>query len=181
MNTEKIMNTETQVKTDEKNNSVKFCREDILLVIESLFYKNNKKPTIKEVAEYLNTYRDNAAYYIRKYNLTDKCNITERGKFKRENNRDILEGIKENLDILVMQNKAKVEAMQISAIIEYMKYIENSGYVNYMRNTYNDEVSDLNDNIKNYIKKLDYAIFDLPILRNEEAYIDELRELSDEN
>ena len=79
-----------------KTHMTKFQKEDILLAIETLQYNNNQKPTIKEVADFLHTYRDDAAYYIKKYNLEGKCNITERGKYMREKNSDIFEEIARN-------------------------------------------------------------------------------------
>ena len=82
--------------TKPKTRMTKFQKEDILLAIETLQYNNNQKPTIKEVADFLHTYRDDAAYYIKKYNLECKCNITERGKYMREKNSDIFEEIARN-------------------------------------------------------------------------------------
>ena len=82
--------------TKPKTHMTKFQKEDILLAIETLKYNNNQKPTIKEVADFLHTYRDDAAYYIKKYNLEGKCNITERGKYMREKNSDIFEEIARN-------------------------------------------------------------------------------------
>ena len=79
-----------------KTHMTKFQKEDILLAIETLKYNNNQKPTIKDVADFLHTYRDDAAYYIKKYNLEGKCNITERGKYMREKNSDIFEEIARN-------------------------------------------------------------------------------------
>ena len=81
--------------TKQKTHMTKFQKEDILLAIETLTY-NNQKPTIKDVADFLHTYRDDAAYYIKKYNLEGKCNITERGKYMREKNSDIFEEIARN-------------------------------------------------------------------------------------
>lgn len=82
--------------TKPKTHMTKFQKEDILLAIETLKYNNNQKPSIKEVADFLHTYRDDAAYYIKKYNLEGKCNITERGKYMREKNSDIFEEIARN-------------------------------------------------------------------------------------
>ena len=82
--------------TKPKTHMTKFQKEDILLAIETLKYNNNQKPTIKEVADFLHTYRDDAAYYIKKYSLEGKCNITERGKYMREKNSDIFEEIARN-------------------------------------------------------------------------------------
>ena len=82
--------------TKPKTHMTKFQKEDILLAIETLKYNNNQKPTIKDVADFLHTYRDDAAYYIKKYNLEGKCNITERGKYMREKNSDIFEEIARN-------------------------------------------------------------------------------------
>ena len=79
-----------------KTHMTKFQKEDILLAIETLQYNNNQKPTIKDVADFLHTYRDDAAYYIKKYSLEGKCNITERGKYMREKNSDIFEEIARN-------------------------------------------------------------------------------------
>ena len=82
--------------TKPKTNMTKFQKEDILLAIETLQYNNNQKPTIRDVADFLHTYRDDAAYYIKKYSLEGKCNITERGKYMREKNSDIFEEIARN-------------------------------------------------------------------------------------
>ena len=82
--------------TKPKTHMTKFQKEDILLAIETLKYNNNQKPTIKEVADFLHTYRDDAGYYIKKYNLEGKCNIIERGKYMREKNSDIFEEIARN-------------------------------------------------------------------------------------
>ncbi len=82
--------------TKPKTHMTKFQKEDILLAIETLQYNNNQKPTIKDVADFLHTYRDDAAYYIKKYDLEGKCNIVERGKYMREKNSDIFEGIARN-------------------------------------------------------------------------------------
>ena len=82
--------------TKPKTHMTKFQKEDILLAIETLKYNNNQKPSIKEVADFLHTYRDDAAYYIKKYSLEGKCNITERGKYMREKNSDIFEEIARN-------------------------------------------------------------------------------------
>ena len=82
--------------TKPKTHMTKFQKEDILLAIETLKYNNNQKPTIKDVADFLHTYRDDAAYYIKKYSLEGKCNITERGKYMREKNSDIFEEIARN-------------------------------------------------------------------------------------
>ena len=79
-----------------KTYMTKFQKEDILLAIETLQYNNNQKPTITEVADFLHTYRDDAAYYIKKYRLEGKCNIIERGKYMREKNSDIFEEIARN-------------------------------------------------------------------------------------
>ena len=79
-----------------KTHMTKFQKEDILLAIETLQYNNNQKPTIRDVADFLHTYRDDAAYYIKKYSLEGKCNITERGKYMREKNSDIFEEIARN-------------------------------------------------------------------------------------
>ena len=82
--------------TKPKTHMTKFQKEDILLAIETLQYNNNQKPTIRDVADFLHTYRDDAAYYIKKYSLEGKCNITERGKYMREKNSDIFEEIARN-------------------------------------------------------------------------------------
>lgn len=82
--------------TKPKTHMTKFQKEDILLAIETLKYNNNQKPTIKDVADFLHTYRDDAAYYIKKYSLEGKCTITERGKYMREKNSDIFEEIARN-------------------------------------------------------------------------------------
>lgn len=82
--------------TKPKRRMTKFQKEDILLAIETLQYNNNQKPTITDVADFLHTYRDNVAYYIKKYNLEGKCNIIERGKYMREKNSDIFEEIARN-------------------------------------------------------------------------------------
>lgn len=82
--------------TKPKTHMTKFQKEDILLAIETLQYNNNQKPTIRDVADFLHTYRDDAAYYIKKYNLESKCNIVERGKYMREKNSDIFEEIARN-------------------------------------------------------------------------------------
>ena len=82
--------------TKPKTHMTKFQKEDILLAIETLQYNNNQKPTIKDVADFLHTYRDDAAYYIKKYDLEGKCNIVERGKYMREKNSDIFEEIAKN-------------------------------------------------------------------------------------
>ena len=82
--------------TKPKTHMTKFQKEDILFAIETLQYNNNQKPTIRDVADFLHTYRDDAAYYIKKYSLEGKCNITERGKYMREKNSDIFEEIARN-------------------------------------------------------------------------------------
>ena len=100
--------------TKPKTHMTKFQKEDILLAIETLCY-NNQKPTIKEVADFLHTYRDDAAYYIKKYNLEGKCNITERGKYMREKNSDIFEEIARNT-----RNISK--SLYVLARLNLMKY-----------------------------------------------------------
>ena len=101
--------------TKPKTHMTKFQKEDILLAIETLKYNNNQKPTIKEVADFLHTYRDDAAYYIKKYNLEGKCNITERGKYMREKNSDIFEEIARNT-----RNISK--SLYVLARLNLMKY-----------------------------------------------------------
>ena len=101
--------------TKPKTRMTKFQKEDILLAIETLQYNNNQKPTIKEVADFLHTYRDDAAYYIKKYNLEGKCNITERGKYMREKNSDIFEEIARNT-----RNISK--SLYVLARLNLMKY-----------------------------------------------------------
>ena len=101
--------------TKPKTHMTKFQKEDILLAIETLQYNNNQKPTIKEVADFLHTYRDDAAYYIKKYNLEGKCNITERGKYMREKNSDIFEEIARNT-----RNISK--SLYVLARLNLMKY-----------------------------------------------------------
>ena len=101
--------------TKTKTHMTKFQKEDILLAIETLQYNNNQKPTIKEVADFLHTYRDDAAYYIKKYNLEGKCNITERGKYMREKNSDIFEEIARNT-----RNISK--SLYVLARLNLMKY-----------------------------------------------------------
>ena len=102
--------------TKPKTHMTKFQKEDILLAIETLQYNNNnQKPTIKEVADFLHTYRDDAAYYIKKYNLEGKCNITERGKYMREKNSDIFEEIARNT-----RNISK--SLYVLAYLNLMKY-----------------------------------------------------------
>ena len=98
-----------------KTHMTKFQKEDILLAIETLQYNNNQKPTIKDVADFLHTYRDDAAYYIKKYNLEGKCNITERGKYMREKNSDIFEEIARNT-----RNISK--SLYVLARLNLMKY-----------------------------------------------------------
>ena len=101
--------------TKPKTHMTKFQKEDILLAIETLQYNNNQKPTIKEVADFLHTYRDDAAYYIKKYSLEGKCNITERGKYMREKNSDIFEEIARNT-----RNISK--SLYVLARLNLMKY-----------------------------------------------------------
>lgn len=111
--------------TKPKTHITKFQKEDILLAIETLQYNNNQKPTIKDVADFLHTYRDDAAYYIKKYNLEAKCNIIERGKYMREKNSDIFEEIAKNtrniskslyvlaqLNLLNYQNEYEVDIIK---------------------------------------------------------------------
>lgn len=98
-----------------KTHMTKFQKEDILLAIETLKYNNNQKPTIKEVADFLHTYRDDAAYYIKKYSLEGKCNIIERGKYMREKNSDIFEEIARNT-----RNISK--SLYVLARLNLMKY-----------------------------------------------------------
>ena len=104
-----------EVNTKPKTHMTKFQKEDILLAIETLQYNNNQKPTIKEVADFLHTYRDDAAYYIKKYSLEGKCNITERGKYMREKNSDIFEEIARNT-----RNISK--SLYVLARLNLMKY-----------------------------------------------------------
>ena len=101
--------------TKPKTHMTKFQKEDILLAIETLKYNNNQKPSIKEVADFLHTYRDDAAYYIKKYSLEGKCNITERGKYMREKNSDIFEEIARNT-----RNISK--SLYVLARLNLMKY-----------------------------------------------------------
>ena len=101
--------------TKPKTHMTKKQKEDILLAIETLKYNNNQKPTIKDVADFLHTYRDDAAYYIKKYNLEGKCNITERGKYMREKNSDIFEEIARNT-----RNISK--SLYVLARLNLMKY-----------------------------------------------------------
>ena len=101
--------------TKPKTHMTKFQKEDILLAIETLKYNNNQKPTIKDVADFLHTYRDDAAYYIKKYSLEGKCNITERGKYMREKNSDIFEEIARNT-----RNISK--SLYVLARLNLMKY-----------------------------------------------------------
>lgn len=101
--------------TKPKTHMTKFQKEDILLAIETLQYNNNQKPSIKEVADFLHTYRDDAAYYIKKYSLEGKCNITERGKYMREKNSDIFEEIARNT-----RNISK--SLYVLARLNLMKY-----------------------------------------------------------
>ena len=101
--------------TKPKTHMTKFQKEDILLAIETLCYNNNQKPTIKDVADFLHTYRDDAAYYIKKYSLEGKCNITERGKYMREKNSDIFEEIARNT-----RNISK--SLYVLALLNFMNY-----------------------------------------------------------
>lgn len=101
--------------TKTKSCMTKFQKEDILLAIETLQYNNNQKPTIADIADFLHTYRDDAAYYIKKYNLEGKCNITERGKYMREKNSDIFEEIARNT-----RNISK--SLYVLARLNLMKY-----------------------------------------------------------
>ena len=120
--------------TKPKTHMTKFQKEDILLAIETLYYNNNQKPTIKEVADFLHTYRDDAAYYIKKYSLEGKCNITERGKYMREKNSDIFEEIARNtrnisksLYVLARLNLMKYkneEEVDITTDVLYLDLIE---------------------------------------------------------
>ena len=103
-----------------KTHMTKFQKEDILLAIETLKYNNNQKPTIKEVADFLHTYRDDAAYYIKKYNLEGKCNITERGKYMREKNSDIFEEIARNT-----RNISK--SLYVLAYLNFINYQDKNG------------------------------------------------------
>ena len=111
--------------TKPKTHITKFQKEDILLAIETLQYNNNQKPTIRDVADFLHTYRDDAAYYIKKYDLEGKCNIVERGKYMREKNSDIFEEIARNtrniskslyvlaqLNLLNYQNEYEVDIIK---------------------------------------------------------------------
>lgn len=98
-----------------KSRMSKFQKEDILLAIETLQYNNNQKPTITDIADFLHTYRDDAAYYIKKYNLEGKCNIIERGKYMREKNSDIFEEIARNT-----RNISK--SLYVLARLNLMKY-----------------------------------------------------------
>lgn len=102
--------------TKTKSRMSKFQKEDILLAIETLQYNNNQKPTIADIADFLHTYRDNVAYYIKKYSLEGKCNITERGKYMREKNSDIFEEIARNT-----RNISK--SLYVLALLNLMKYI----------------------------------------------------------
>lgn len=104
-----------QENTKSKRRMSKFQKEDILLAIETLQYNNNQKPTITDVADFLHSYRDNVAYYIKKYSLEDKCNITERGKYMREKNSDIFEEIARNT-----RNISK--SLYVLALLNYMNY-----------------------------------------------------------
>lgn len=106
--------------TKPKTRMTKFQKEDILLAIETLQYNNNQKPTIKEVADFLHTYRDDAAYYIKKYNLEGKFNIIERGKYMREKNSDIFEEIARNT-----RNISK--SLYILAYLNFMDYQQKHG------------------------------------------------------
>lgn len=106
-----------------KTHMTKFQKEDILLAIETLQYNNNQKPTIKEVADFLHTYRDDAAYYIKKYNLEGKCNITERGKYMREKNSDIFEEIARNTRNI--RNISK--SLYVLAYLNFMDYQQKYG------------------------------------------------------
>ena len=101
--------------TKPKTHMTKFQKEDILLAIETLQYNNNQKPTIADIADFLHTYRDDAAYYIKKYNLEGKCNITERVKYMREKNSDIFEEIARNTS-----NISK--SLYVLARLNLMKY-----------------------------------------------------------
>lgn len=51
---------------------IKFQREDILFVVESLQHELNRKPITLEVAERLGVPRMNANYYLKKYGLRDR-------------------------------------------------------------------------------------------------------------
>lgn len=106
--------------TKPKTRMTKFQKEDILFAIETLYYNNNQKPSIKEVADFLHTYRDDAAYYIKKYNLEGKCNITERGKYMREKNSDIFEEIARNT-----RNISK--SLYVLAYLNFINYQEKYG------------------------------------------------------
>lgn len=101
--------------TKQKTHMTKFQKEDILLAIETLQYNNNQKPTIRDVADFLHTYRDDAAYYIKKYSLEGKCNIVERGKYMREKNSDIFEEIARNT-----RNISK--SLYVLAYLNFMNY-----------------------------------------------------------
>lgn len=104
-----------QENTNPKRRMAKFQKEDILLAIETLQYNNNQKPTIIDIADFLHTYRDNVAYYIKKYSLEGKCNIAERGKYMREKNSDIFEEIARNT-----RNISK--SLYILAYLNFMNY-----------------------------------------------------------
>lgn len=83
----------------------KFQKEDVLLAIQSLQYELNKagenrKPFIKEVAKFLNTYDDKIKFYINKFDLRDKLTIMQKGYCIKEINQrkgETLEEIKNEL------------------------------------------------------------------------------------
>ena len=83
----------------------KYLKEDILLAIQSLQYELNKagekrKPYIKEVAKFLNTYDDKIKFYINKFDLRDKLTIMQKGYCIREINQrkgETIEEIKNEL------------------------------------------------------------------------------------
>jgi len=150
----------------------KYLKEDILLAIQSLQYELNKagekrKPYIKEVAKFLNTYDDKIKFYINKFDLRDKLTIMQKGYCIREINQrkgETIEEIKNELhelnENIKQQNKINEQLLlaiyaHITDYTVHVKDSEEGRYTDY------DGVKIQNYTIKDVMKDIESGKYDI--------------------
>ena len=150
----------------------KYLKEDILLAIQTLQYELNKagekrKPFIKEVAKYLNTYDDKIKFYINKFDLRDKLTIMQKGYCIREINQrkgETIEEIKNELhelnENIKQQNKINEQLLlaiyaHITDYTVHVKDNEEGRYTDY------NGVKIQNYTIKDVMKDIESGKYDI--------------------
>ena len=144
----------------------KYLKEDILLAIQSLQYELNKagekrKPYIKEVAKFLNTYDDKIKFYINKFDLRDKLTILQKGYCIREINQrkgETIEEIKNELhelnENIKQQNKINEQHNENIKQLLTMIYAHITDYTVHVKDNEEGKYTDYNGvKIQNYTIK----------------------------